>query len=56
MADEIITLNEAAKLLKCSRSKIYTLMAKGDIPCFRVGGQYRFDKKLVLSQLKGEVK
>ena len=44
MADEILTLPEVAQLLKVAEKTVYTLAQKGQLPAFKVGGQWRFQR------------
>lgn len=40
--DKIYTLEEAAKVLRCSNWTLYQLVKKNEIPFFRVGNRIRF--------------
>jgi excisionase family DNA binding protein len=42
MPDEILTLPEIAQLLKVADKTVYTMAQKGEIPAFKVRGQWRF--------------
>lgn len=42
MQDEILTLPEIAQLLKVADKTVYTMAQKGEIPAFKVRGQWRF--------------
>ena len=42
MADPIHTLPEVAVLLKVAEKTVYTMAQKGQIPAFKVRGQWRF--------------
>jgi excisionase family DNA binding protein len=42
MSDEILTLPEVAQLLKIAEKTVYTMAQKGNLPAFKVGGQWRF--------------
>ena len=42
MIDEILTVPEVAKLLKVADKTVYTMAQQGEIPCFKVRGQWRF--------------
>lgn len=42
MTDEILTLSEVAQMLKVAEKTVYTMAQKGDLPAFKVGGQWRF--------------
>ncbi len=44
MTDEILTLPEVARLLKVAEKTVYTLAQKGQLPAFKVGGQWRFKR------------
>lgn len=39
---DILTLKEVAALLKVAEKTVYTLSQRGDLPAFKVGGQWRF--------------
>ncbi len=41
MSDEILTLPEVAQLLKVAEKTVYTMAQKGELPAFKVGGQWR---------------
>jgi excisionase family DNA binding protein len=42
MSDEILRLPEVAQLLKVAEKTVYTMAQKGELPAFKVGGQWRF--------------
>ena len=42
MADTILTLPEVAVLLKVAEKTVYTMAQTGQIPAFKVRGQWRF--------------
>lgn len=44
MQDEILTLPEVATLLKVAQKTVYSMAQKGQIPAFKVGGQWRFKR------------
>jgi excisionase family DNA binding protein len=44
MQDEILTLPEVAQLLKVAEKTVYTMAQKGQLPAFKVGGQWRFKR------------
>lgn len=44
MNNEIMTIKEVAEYLKIKEVTAYSLAAKGEIPGFKVGGSWRFDK------------
>jgi HSP20 family protein len=47
--DRILTAEEAAEYLRMALSTLYRFMRKGQVPCFKLGNQWRF-KKSVLDQ------
>ena len=49
MQDEILTLPEVAQLLKVAEKTVYTMAQKGELPAFKVRGQWRF-KRVDLDQ------
>ena len=44
---EILTVEEAAALLKIPRSSVYTLAQKGKIPAQKVGRHWRFRREAI---------
>ncbi|WP_054006559.1 methylation-associated defense system helix-turn-helix domain-containing protein MAD1 [Cypionkella psychrotolerans] len=42
MTDPILTLPEVAVLLKVAEKTVYTMARSGQIPAFKVRGQWRF--------------
>jgi excisionase family DNA binding protein len=44
MSDEILTLPEVAQLLKVADKTVYTMAQKGELPAFKVRGQWRFKR------------
>ena len=44
MQDEILTLPEVAQLLKVAEKTVYSMAQKGQLPAFKVGGQWRFKR------------
>ncbi|CAH0356373.1 hypothetical protein SPH9361_04038 [Sphingobium sp. CECT 9361] len=44
MTDEILTLPEMALLLKVAEKTVYTMAQKNELPAFKVGGQWRFQR------------
>lgn len=49
--DEILTLEEASRLLKLSRSTVYNLAQKRQIPAHKVGKSWRFVKAYLIRWL-----
>lgn len=44
MPDEFLTLPEVAQLLKVAEKTVYTMAQKGELPAFKVRGQWRFKR------------
>lgn len=42
MPDEILTVTEVAQLLRVADKTVYTMAQKGEMPAFKVRGQWRF--------------
>ena len=40
--DEILTIDEVAAYLKAGKRTVYRLAASGQIPAFKLGGNWRF--------------
>lgn len=51
---DVLTLEETAERLRISRPTLLELAARGEIPCQRVGKQWRFHRDAVLAWLAGE--
>ncbi len=43
--DEVLTLKEVAALLKIAEKTAHMMVQGGDLPGFKVGGQWRFKRK-----------
>lgn len=44
MADEVLTIREAAALLKLAEKTVYTMAQAGEIPAFKIRGQWRIKR------------
>ena len=44
MADEVLTIKEAAALLKLAENTVYTMAQPGEIPAFKIRGQWRIKR------------
>lgn len=53
--DEILTIHELSDYLKLNEKTAYRLVAKGDIPGFKVGGSWRFRKKDIVDWTESRV-
>ena len=45
--DEILKISEVAALLKIAEKTVYVLAQRGDLPGFKVGGQWRFSRTAI---------
>jgi excisionase family DNA binding protein len=52
--DDILTIDEAAKLLKIPRSSIYKLAQEGNIPAHKVGRHWRFHRGTLVRWIAGD--
>ncbi len=43
--DKWLTLDELAEYLKLSRTKLYRIAQKGEIPASKIGAQWRFNRE-----------
>ena len=53
---EILTVGEAAALLKIPRSSVYKLAQQGKIPAQKVGRHWRFHRETLVKWISGELK
>lgn len=44
MPDSVLTLPEVAVLLKVAQKTVYTMAQRGQLPAFKVRGQWRFKR------------
>ncbi len=47
MAKELLTVEEVADYLSVHRYTIYRFLAQKKLPAFKVGNQWRFQKKMI---------
>jgi HSP20 family protein len=45
--DEVLTAEEAAEYLRMALSTLYRFMRTGQVPCFKLGNQWRFKKSVL---------
>ncbi len=45
--DDILTIPDVANFLKVTEKTVYGLAQKGDLPGFKVGGQWRFRRTAI---------
>ncbi|MCK4824632.1 helix-turn-helix domain-containing protein [bacterium] len=53
MEKEILTSEEAAKLLQLSRRSLYKLVREGEIPCKKVLNKWRFARESLKRWVEG---
>mgnify|MGYP000848496405 CR=1 FL=1 len=51
-----MTINELAQYLKMSRTKLYGMAQRGEIPVSKIGNQWRFDREEVDQWMKSHAK
>ncbi|MFB1480527.1 helix-turn-helix domain-containing protein [Corallococcus sp. RDP092CA] len=44
MPDEVLTIKEVAALLKLAEKTVYAMAAAGEIPAFKIRGQWRIKR------------
>ena len=47
MAETLLTIKEVADYLSVDRYTVYRLLAKKNLPAFKVGNQWRFERKMI---------
>ena len=47
MPDDIMDIRKAAEFLQIKERTLYRLVGEGEIPGIKVGGQWRFSKKIL---------
>ena len=47
MAEELLTIQEVAAYLQVDRYTVYRLLAKKKLPAFKVGNQWRLNRKMI---------
>ena len=50
--DDILTIPDVASLLKVADKSVYSLVQRGDLSGFKVGGQWRFSRTEIDSWIK----
>jgi len=53
--NDILTIDEAAELLKIPRSSVYKLAQQGKIPAQKVGRHWRFHRGTLVMWIAGEL-
>lgn len=52
--DKWLTVEELAAYLKMSRTKLYAMTQKGEIPASKIGNQWRFDRDEIDEWVKNQ--
>lgn len=52
--NEVLTVREVATLLKINEKTAYKLAGRGEIPGFKVGGSWRFEKAQLEEWMKSK--
>lgn len=52
--NDILTVSEAAELLRIPRSSVYKLAQQGKIPAQKVGRHWRFHRETLLNWVAGQ--
>jgi excisionase family DNA binding protein len=52
MSEQLLTLEQVAKYLNVDRFTVYRLVAQKQLPAFKVGGQWRFKRKMLENWLR----
>ena len=53
---KILTLKEVAEILRIHPTTAYRMLKAGDLPCFKVGSDYRFKLSDIEKLIQGEGK
>lgn len=56
MDSEILTIKEVAEYLKVNERTIYRLANKGEIPAFKVGNNWRFDRAKIAQWMESQAR
>jgi excisionase family DNA binding protein len=48
----VMTVTEACDYLRIGRTTLYRMVRRGDIPCFRMGSNYRFNLEAIEEWMK----
>ena len=54
-ADEIFTLDEVSAYLKAGKRTVYRLAQSGEIPAFKLGGTWRFQRSKLDRWISAEI-
>ena len=54
MAQDLLTAQEAAELLKVKKATVYEMIKRGEIPAVKIGKQLRIDRSDLQKKLRGQ--
>lgn len=54
--EKLMTVKEVAEYLQLDEHTIYRMARKGEIPAYKIAGQWRFKKELIESWLEEKLK
>jgi excisionase family DNA binding protein len=52
--DKLLSVEDLAEYLQLSTKTVYRMLRRGDIPCYRVGNQWRFRKEAIDAWLEND--
>lgn len=52
--DKWLTVDELANYLKLSRTKLYGMAQRGELPASKIGNQWRFDREEIDQWMKSQ--
>ena len=51
-SNEVLTVSEVATFLRVNRSTVYKLIRRGEIPAFKIGSDWRFNRAQIEALVK----
>jgi len=54
MKERLLSVEELAEYLQLSTKTVYRMLRRGQVPCYRVGNQWRFRKETIDAWLENE--
>jgi excisionase family DNA binding protein len=54
VSDDILTIKEISDYLKVSEKTIYRMVSRGEIPAFKMGTTWRFQKSAIEEWIKNQ--
>jgi len=56
MNSEVLTVQEVANYLRIDIRTVYRLAKRGDIPCIKIGRQWRFNRDDIKEMVSGSLR